>query len=378
MTDVRHIITGLQMGGAEHALLKLLSGEAALREGARVLSLRDLGVLGPQIQRLGVPVEAVGIHGSLPSPAAMRRLRTMVARHPAPVLHGWMYHGNLAALFAAGAVHPRPRVIWNVQHSVYSLGSEKPMTAMVIRLGALWSERASVILYNSRVAAAQHERLGYDARRTRIIPNGFDTTRFRPSPELRDSVRQELAIPAGVPVIGLIGRYHPMKDHANFLDAAARVLAASPTVRLLLAGPDVDAGNGELTARIHRLGLGGAVLLLGARPDPERLFAAMDILCLSSSSEGSPNVVGEGMAAGLPCVVTDVGDAGWLVAETGTVVPPRDSEALAAGLLAMLALPHERRAALGAAARERIQREFGLPAIAGLYAQLHDEMAHSA
>ena len=369
------MITGLATGGAERALLKLLAGSAGLRDTARVLSLRDRGTVGPEIEALGVPVGAIGIRRSLPGAGAIRRFRWAVRAEPPAIVHGWMYHGNLAASYAARALPARPAVVWNVQHSVYSLTDEKPLTALVIRAGAWLSRSADRIVYNSRAAAQQHERLGYAADRTVILPNGFDTTRFAPSPEHRARLREALGIPADALVVGLLGRYHPMKDHRTFLRAAA-LLGARPEVRFLLAGPGVDPGNHVLAAEVAALGLGPRTLLLGARPDPERVMAALDILCSSSSSEGSPNVVGEAMSAGVPCVVTDVGDSAWLVADTGVVVPPRDPAALAAGLRSLLDSPQ--RVALGRRARERVVRAFALPAIAARYAALQAELLERA
>lgn len=375
MPRVLHLISGLAMGGAENALLKLLGGAEELRAGAGVVSLRDRGALGPLIERLGVPVQAAGIMTSLPTPVAAWRVRRMVSEYEPELIHGWMYHANLAAVFAASPLRPRPPVLWNVQHSVYSLRSEKLITAGVIALCARLSGRVAGIIYNSRTAAAQHERLGYAADRTIIIPNGFDTERFRPSAVVGAEVRAELGIGAGTLVVGMIGRFHPMKDHTNFLRAGALLASKMPGVQLVLAGPGVTRENKELTALLERLQLGAEVSLLGERRDPERLLTAFDVLCLPSSSEGSPNVVGEAMAAGVPCVVTDVGDSAWLVGETGRVVPPRDPEALAAALAAVLQLPVAGRRGMGMRARDRVVQEFSLPMIAKRYADVQRGLA---
>ncbi len=375
MPRVLHLISGLAMGGAENALLKLLGGAEEMRQGAGVVSLRDRGALGSLIEGLGVPVQAAGIMASVPTPAAALRVRRMVSEFEPELIHGWMYHANLAAVFAASPLRPRPPVLWNVQHSVYSLRNEKLFTAAVIALCARVSRRAAGIIYNSRTAAAQHERLGYAVDRTIVIPNGFDTERFRPSAAVGAEVRAELGIGMGMPVVGMIGRFHPMKDHANFLRAGALLQAMVPGVHLVLAGPGVTRENQELTALMQRLQLGAGMSLLGERRDPERLLPAFDVLCLPSSSEGSPNVVGEAMAAGVPCVVTDVGDSAWLVGETGRVVPPRDPEALAAALAAVLELPAAARRDMGMRARDRVVQEFSLPTIAKQYADLQRGLA---
>ena len=377
MVRVTHIITGLSTGGAERSLLKLLEASSELRDGARVISLRDLGTVGPHLSALGIPVSAIGVHGSLPTPAAVLRLRSQVRSTTSALLQGWMYHGNLAALAARGWLPGRVPLVWNIRHSVYSLAAEKSLTALLIRLGAVLSHLPDRIIYNSRLAASQHEALGYAADRTVLIPNGFDTDRFAPGNHHRAAVRAELGLTQDTPLVGLVGRYHPMKGHANFLRAVAQVRIDCPTARFVMAGTDVTTENSELMGLVRELGVGDGVFLLGELADTARLMAALDILCLPSSSEGFPNVVGEAMACAVPCVATDVGDAAWVVGETGVVVPPRNPEALAEGLTLLLQTSRAARAELGGRARRRIEEHFTLTAITRQYADLYAELTAS-
>lgn len=370
-----HLITGLSTGGAELSLLKLLEASPELRVGARVVSLRDLGTVGPRLAALGIPVQAAGIPGSVPSPAAVLRLRKMVRATRPGLLQGWMYHGNLAALAARRWLGGGIPLVWNIRHSVYALAAEKPMTAHLIHLGARLSRRVDRIIYNSRLAATQHEMLGYDRSRTTVIPNGFDTARFAPAPQHRTPIRGELGLAPDTPLIGLVGRYHPMKDHATFLRAVARVRSSCPGIHAVMAGPDVTSDNPTLQALMKSLGISDIVHAIGEVGDTAVLMPALDLLCLASSSEGFPNVVGEAMACGVPCVVTDVGDAAWVVGNTGVVVPPRDPEALADGLSSLLSMSTGERVELGRRARRRIEDEFTLPTIIHQYASLYAELA---
>lgn len=372
-----HLISGLSTGGAELSLLKLLESSPELRAHATVISLRDLGTVGSRLVALGVPVNAAGIHGSVPSPAAAFRLRRMVRTARPALLQGWMYHGNVAALAARGWLPWRVPLLWNIRHSVYSLAAEKPLTALLIRLGAALSRRPDRIIYNSRLAASQHEALGYAADRTLVIPNGFDTVRFAPGELHRAVVRAELGVTPETPLVGLVGRYHPMKDHANFLRAVALVRQGCPTARFVMAGTSVTAENTELMGLARNLGVGDIVFPIGEVTDTSRLMAALDVLCLSSSSEGFPNVVGEAMACAVPCVATDVGDTSWVVGDTGVVVPPRNPEALAAGLTKLLRESDSARAELGRLARKRIQEHFTLPVITSQYADLYAALTTS-
>jgi glycosyltransferase involved in cell wall biosynthesis len=178
--------------------------------------------------------------------------------------------------------------------------------------------------------------------------------------EPRRRLRASVGIGDDAPVVGLVGRFDPLKDHRTFLRAAGIIARARPDVRFMLVGRGVDDGNAELAAWIRELQLDGRVALLGERRDIAACYAAMDVFCLSSIHEAFPNVVAEAMATGVPCVVTDAGDAASIVGETGRVVPPRNPERLGAALSAVLSMPAEERRALGAAARRRIETTFSM------------------
>src|SRR6185436_5674705 len=157
-----------------------------------------------------------------------------------------------------------------------------------------------------------------------------------------------------------VARYVPIKAHRVFLQAAAAVARCRADVVFLLAGPDAHEGNPRLRAEPARAALGSRLRLLGERRDVPLLTAALDVACLTSLSEGFPNVVGEAMACGVTCVVTDVGDTAHLLGGTGEVVPARDSEAFSAALLRVLELGQDGRRSRGDAARRRIMEHFTL------------------
>jgi glycosyltransferase involved in cell wall biosynthesis len=231
-----------------------------------------------------------------------------------------------------------------------------------------------VIIYNSHTSARQHEALGYLPGKRAIIPNGFDCKLFRPDADARSKVRKELGIAEQNVLIGLIARDHPMKDHIGFLRAAGQVLRSCPEARFLLAGAGVNDHNLALGKAIAEEGLKGTVFLLGERSDTERLNAALDIACSASAwGEGFSNSIGEAMACGVPCVVTDIGDSALLVGGTGCAVAARDPGALAAAILDLATAGGERRRHLGERARSRIQEEFSLPSIVQRYEGLYRE-----
>jgi glycosyltransferase involved in cell wall biosynthesis len=220
-----------------------------------------------------------------------------------------------------------------------------------------------------------HQKLGYDHEKLEVIPNGFDLEQVRPDSTARDSVRQELGIPPQALLIGLAARFHPLKDHRNFLWAAARLHKQMPEAHFLLCGLDITWENAELAGWIEAAGIRNRCHLLGVRQDMSRLFAALDIATTASRSEAFPVVIGEAMACATPCVVTDVGDSAMIVGESGVVVPPGDPRALAEAWRRLIEGGPEVRRGMGMAARRRVQQHFALPAVVERYQSIYSELA---
>jgi glycosyltransferase involved in cell wall biosynthesis len=266
-------------------------------------------------------------------------------------------------------------VIWNVRHSIHDLDRETALTRAFIRLAAAlsWSPRA--IIYNSRLSANQHERIGFAAARTVVIPNGFDCNQFRPRPEMRQRLCAEVGIDGSAVIIGMVARNHPQKDPTNLVRATALLLERGLKVHVVIVGPGFDAGNTDLLRVVQQAGTAGHLSLLGERDDIPELVAGFDIAALPSAwGEGFPNVLGEAMASGVPCVATDIGDSAWIVARTGLIVPPSDAEALAEALSRLATLGPEGRRQLGAAARARVIEEFEVDEVVHRYEMLYEQV----
>jgi glycosyltransferase involved in cell wall biosynthesis len=281
-----------------------------------------------------------------------------------------MYHADLIGGLAARSVGIP--VVWGLHHSDLDSRTSGRRTMWVQRLCAWLSHLVPArIVSCSQTGLRVHQAIGYDAERLTWIPNGFALDRFAPSAEHRATVRGELGIAAEAPVVGVIGRFHPAKDHPTFLRAAAIVARAEPATQFVLAGVEMDEDNPLLFGLRRELGLEGHVHLLGRRSDVERIDAALDVLCSSSLTEGFSLVIGEAMACAVPCVVTDVGDSASIVGDTGAVVAPGNPDALAEAILRIVRMPAPARAELGAAARRRVQEKFELREVTRRYEELH-------
>jgi len=357
---VLHVITGLGVGGAEGQLAALLLAGGRFAEGAAVAALGAGGAWAPRLRAAGVPVAELGMARDRGRAAGVRRLADMLRLARPAVVQGWMYHANLAALAALALAGRRrgTRLLWGLRCSAMDAACYPPALARVVRAGALLSRLPDAVVANADEGRRAHLALGYRPRRFAVVPNGVDAARFRPDPAARAAVRAELGLGDGAPLLAHVARVDPMKDHATFLAALDRL----PGVTALAAG----AGTEGLPAR-------PGLLRLGVRDDVPRLLAAADVAVSSSAfGEGFANAVAEAMAAGVPPVATDVGDARAIVGDAGAIVPPRDPAALAGAVARLLALAPSARLALGAAARARVARDFSLAASAAAYVALQE------
>jgi glycosyltransferase involved in cell wall biosynthesis len=373
---VLHVITALGVGGAERMLLKLLGARALADVEQQVVAMLPWGSLAGPMRATGTPVRQLNFLGPAPLVAGAWHL-THLARQVRPqIIQGWMYHGNLGASLARAAVGEGAALVWGIRQSLTSLQGENLLARVAIRINRALSAQPDRLLFNSRRSIEQHDRLGFDTRRSQYLPNGFDTQVFAPDVAARVATRAAWGAGEHETVFGLLARYHPAKDHATFLVAARRVADSHPLTRFVMAGTGVDAQNAELAIAVAAAGLQGRVHLLGERSDVPAVMAGLDVaVSCSSRIEGFSNSIGEAMACGLPCVATDVGEASSLLEGLSSVVPPQHPQALAAAMNEMVDLGPEGRALLGERSRERIESAYALEVVAAQYRDLYCDLA---
>ena len=372
---VIHIINSFEFGGAETMLRNLiLRTDRARFESSAVSLIDNLTVAGP-ILDAGIPIKTMGMKPGIPDPRAMLRLvRHLRAERPT-IIQTWMDHSNLIGGLASVLV-PGGKAVWGIHHSDHVAGLTKRSTLVTVNTCAVLSHRVPARV----VLCSEHSRKLYAARgfadpKMTVIPNGFDTSVFQPDPEARSGIRRELGIDTNTMLVGLVARYDPLKDHANFLRAAAKVMQTHPDVHFLLCGTKVNHENAELMELVQQLKIGKNCHLLGPRRDVPRLYAAMDLNVSSSVSEAFPLAIGEAMACGVPCVATDVGDSALIIGDTGRIVPPGDSDALARAIIDLLTLTPQAREHLGTSARARVRELFDLTAVTRRYEAVYEEVA---
>lgn len=372
---VLHIITAMNVGGAETMLCKYLENSSANGTEHVVLSLMEPGPKAEGLKAVGIRVYTLGMKSWVPGPvAALRLVRSIKSIRP-DLFHGWMYHGNLAASFAHFVSGRNLPLVWNVRHSLADPKRESWRTRILLKLSAAISRRPSAIIYNSGVATVQHREVGYSPENEVVLPNGFDFDQFRPNSEARKRLNLEYAIDPDAVLVGKVARLHPMKDHSMLVEAVALARTQGHDLHLLMVGEGLAMPPEHLLQQIDRLLPPDRVTVIGARADVADLLPGLDILALSSSwGEGFPNVIGEALACGVPVVATDVGDSASIVADSGVVVLPGDTEAFASALAEMAQLGPEGRKSLGLAGRTRAKANYGLKEISLRYDKLHHDL----
>lgn len=367
------IITGLGTGGAEMMLLKVLTHLDRTRFEPHVIVLAPLGDMAQRIAALNVPVQSINMRRSVLALWHIGRLIRMLKVLRPDVVHTWMYHADLVGGLAARMAGVRA-VGWCIRNSDLGPQTTSRSTRMVVWLCARLSRWLPTrILCCSEAAAAIHMRLGYAAHKMQVIPNGFDLSLFRPDAPSGRGLRRAWGISDETPVVGLVARYHPHKNHAGFIAAAQLLHASMPAAHFVLAGTGIDTSNRELTDGIRNAGIERQVHLLGVWTNVPALMNTLDVLVSASIGEAFPNVLGEAMACGVPVVTTDVGDSAYIVGDTGLVVTDNTPAQLAAGMQRMLALAPSARAALGARARDRVLTHFDIHGVTRQYEQFYED-----
>jgi glycosyltransferase involved in cell wall biosynthesis len=370
---VIHIITGLNQGGAEAMLEKLLLTGRRLNPEIEqtVINLGTPGVVAARLVRAGVHVESLGLRFS---PRSLKQLFRLIRRLRVDrfntVIQTWLWHADLLGGLCARASGNR-RIVWNLRNSMPNFAGAKLRSRAVAHLCALLSRWVPVkIVCNSHAALRTHVAMGYCVDKCVVIPNGFDLSVFSPSAEARREVRERWGTNSDELVVGMVARLDPTKDHATFIRAAIEVAPAMPSARFVLVGEGVttDVSIGRLLAES---GLAERFVLEERRDDIHRVMCALDVLCLASKSEGFPNVLGEAMACATPAVTTDVGDGREIVADERLVAAVADPAGLADCIIRVLTLSPDERWAWGLALRRMVEARFDIQRVWGMYLRLY-------
>jgi glycosyltransferase involved in cell wall biosynthesis len=343
----------LNIGGAERQLVTLANELAARGHDVVIASFYSGGALSEKLDSRRVRLVSLEKRSRWDLLSLCENTLRVVRQERPAVVHGWMYTQNLMATVAR-IFNPQVKLFWCVRCSDLNTVMDW-MEKIADRLQCKLSRFADCIVVNSLAGLEHAVSEGLPRNKMLFIPNGIDTSVFYPDEAARERVRVEWGVGNSEKLIGNVARFDPIKNHPLFLKAATRIAAERPDVRFVCVGHGKASYLAELQDLTRSLGIEAKVRWIQAQPDVRGVYNALDVFCSSSLSEGFPNVIGEAMACGRRCVVTDVGDSKLVAGDTGVVVPSNDVEALATGLRQELD-----RSSFNFRARQRILENFSV------------------
>lgn len=353
------LISNLEYGGAQRQVVELANRLNAGGIEADVCCLSEyvplVAALGDAASRLHVVAKRSKFDVTV-----VPRLRRLIRRLGVNIVHAFLFDAEIAGRLAS-AFRPEVIVIGSERNTDYT---RKWRHTIALRLTGPCLD---AIIANSEAGRRfQMRSLGIRPEKLFVVHNGVDVERFRPGNGR--SIRASLGIAESAGVVGMFASFKRQKNHMMFFRVARRVLAVRPDCRFLCVGSELHGGlqasddyREEMRKAVADLGLSDEVLTLGNRDDIAEVYRACDVTVLTSRREGTPNVLLESMACGVPVVATNVADNALIVPDgrAGYVVPLDDDAAMADRVLALLG-DAAKRSTMGEHARSWVEREFSL------------------
>ena len=350
----------LRPGGAERQLALMAAGLQWRGHDVIVATFYPGGTFRETVTSAGARHVSLEKAGRWDIVGFLLRLRSLLRQERPDILYSLLPPANIIATCATPRIAGMQRV-WGIRVSDMDLGHYDWLARLSYAMERGLSSQADLIIFNARSGYRFAAERGMTVSRSAVVPNGIDTAMSAPDDVARQRMRDAWGVGDGSHVVGLIGQFDPMKDHATFFAAAATLLLSRPNLLFVLAGDGVDPQNAQLVEMVRRADLSDRTQLLGERRDISEVMAGLDVLCLSSAfGEGFPNVLGEAMASGVPCVATDVGDSPNVIGDTGEIVQPRNSCALSDALGRMLVRLERDSGEVREKARARIVENFSI------------------
>ena len=309
-----HIITSLDVGGCEKVLFNLLSFDKSQKTRILVISLNLKGYYRKKLIESGFEVLSLNLKEKK-FLSIFLFIKSIINFKP-DIIQGWMYHGNLFALFAKFLLFKKTNLFWNIRQTLYDVKLEKSSTKFVIFICKIFSKFPTKILANSRVSILQHIKYGY-ADNFKLIINGVDINNFKIDNNLGSLFRKKFGISENADCIGLIARYHPMKDHNFFIENILKVVKDNNIVPVIVGKNIVKQKN-----KIFQLvpnELISKFILVDEYEDINEVLNSLNLICITSRwGEGMSNILIEAMSTGLNCISSEIGDNKHLINNFGS------------------------------------------------------------
>jgi glycosyltransferase involved in cell wall biosynthesis len=375
MTRLLFVISNLEYGGAQRQVVELVNHLDPRHFVAHVCSLSPYTPLAEYLRDADTCLHIIHKRGKYDVTVVPRLVRLL--RHlRSDIIQSYLFDADIAARLA-GRLAPTRAVVGAERNTDYTLQRRHLMAYRLTR------RHVDLIIANSHAGAAFNSRmLGHPANFYRVVHNGVDTARFTPAPA--HELRQELGFAQDTPIVGMFASFKAQKNHALAFETARCLLERLPDVHFLFVGDVLFKGmhgSVDYAARMQRLvdelGIRSRCLFLGNRSDVAQLYRVCNVTMLTSLFEGTPNVILESMASGVPVVATDVSDNAFIIphGRGGYLVAPAEPAALAKRLHTLLVDP-TLRLAMGQAARRWVTENFSTSALAERTGQIYEELLH--
>lgn len=357
-----HVITNFAgVGGAEMMLARLIQYTEHQYEHVIIGLMKTSEVYQSTLDRCQAHY-ALDWNG-INTLGTVSKLRTLLKKLQPATVQCWMYHANALTSLSVIGLARKPKVVWGIHHSLASPKDESISTKIALGLSKILSQQASAIIYCAHSSMQQHQAFGFKNGYSQVIANGVFLDKFQPNPQLHEPT-----------VIGFAGRYHTAKGYPYLFETMG--LLKNENIIFKIAGSGASLDNVEVKALFEQYKLDAQkVHLLDQISDMPAFYQSIDAFLMTSITEGFPNVLVEAMASGLPCISTDVGDAKYIVQDLGSIVPPRNVQALAQAILKYVQQSNDEKLQLKQAVRERVEQNFSIDTVSGQYMQVWSQQA---
>ncbi len=328
------------------------------RVKTQVVCLAAGAVPAAVLRQNGVPVHDVALSRHKFSLGGFGELVKAAKAFRPDVIHAWGYTAQIFANAVRKRCDRKIKVVWTVGNTVPLPRGAGMIDRHKVKHAAKAAPSAERIVYASDAGSAQHRRAGFPEGEQLTIPPGIDATRFKPDPAARRKIREQLHLGPDAFVIGMVAPFQPEYDHTTFLKAIGELIKGNPNIAIVLAGHGVQKGNAPLMALIGASTLATRTQLLGEWSDLASLFNACDAVCSSALNDGARMTLVAAMLCGVPCIATGMGAQGEVIGHYGVAIEPGSPAAFVKGILRVLQLTPEKRAAMAQGARKHALQNY--------------------
>ena len=373
---ILHVINGLDDGGAEGVLYRICVYDKEHEH--IVVSMQDLGKYGKLLISQGVEVRTLNISRLKTLPTAILKFRQILRETKPDLIQTWMYHANIFAGMLTKIFYAKKPVFWNIRCTIMKLGEAGLKTYLLTYLGSLLSYFIpDCIIVCANSIKSDHKQAGYKRSKIKIIENGFDLEYFKP-PQKSQDINNNFA--ARGLIVGVLGRFHPQKNHELAIKACSLAIMKGINLKLYLAGSGITTDEPALNISIRKYRMENFTELYEAFDDVRVFFKQIDVLLLPSKfGEGFPNVLAEAMAYGIPCIATSIGDSEKIIGQSGWVVPNQKPKEIVSAFEEIIEMRKNKSwLKIKNTARNRIEKNFSISKMITSYSKCWKDIFESA